>query len=228
MRFTLVHSPLVGPTTWSRVAEVLTGQRHDVAVPSLVRSARRGRWQGVVDAAAGGACEGEGLHALVGHSGAGPLLPAIAMRVRPRPDVLVFVDSSVPPEGGRVDLVPPSFFDFLRGLAEDRVLPPWSTWFGDDAMADLVSDPDVRRAASAEMPRLPLSYFAEAVPVPDGWARIPCAYLLLSEPYGADMAAAAERGWPVAVEAGHHLDLLERPDAIARTILDLVEAALAA
>ena len=228
MRFTLVHSPLVGPTTWSLVATRLRSLGHEVAVPSLVDVAARGRWQQVVEAAAAGACEGSGTHVVVVHSGAGPLLPMIAKRISPAPAALVFVDAGVPPASGTADLVPPAFFDHLLGLAVDGRLPRWSDWFGDDVMADLVQDPIVRSAAAAELPQLPLSYFAEAVPVPKGWTRMPCAYLLLSDPYGADLAAAAERGWPVAVEAGKHLDLLNRPEAITASILELVAAAVPA
>ena len=45
----------------------------------------------------------------------------------------------------------------LRALASDGVLAPWSAWFGEDAMSDLVPDERVRAALEAEMPRLPLS-----------------------------------------------------------------------
>lgn len=34
--FVLIHSPLVGPSTWVRVAEQLEGRGHWVAVPDLV------------------------------------------------------------------------------------------------------------------------------------------------------------------------------------------------
>lgn len=227
MRFTLVHSPLVGPTTWSLVAARLRELGHEVAVPSLLDVAQRGRWQQVVEAAAESACPGEGVHVLVGHSGAGPLLPMVAKRITPNPDLLVFVDAGVPPEKGTANLVPPAFFDHLLGLSTDGRLPRWSDWFGDDVMTDLVDDPDLRAAALAELPELPLTYFAEGVAVPKGWSRTPAAYLLLSDPYGGDLAQAAERGWPVAIEAGKHLDLLNRPEAITNTLLELVGASLA-
>lgn len=145
----------------------------------------------------------------------------IAKRSPSPVDMLMFVDAGIPPATGEADLVPPAFFDHLRGLAPQGRLPKWEEWFDDDVMSSLVDDPDLRAAASAEMPELPLSYFAERVPVPKSWTRIACTYLLLSEPYGSDLLEAGTRGWPTAVEAGQHLDILNRPQAIADTMREL-------
>src|SRR5690242_9890568 len=97
----LVHSPLVGPATWEGVADELRARGHDVVVPSLLAAAPRGDWRACVDAAAG-----PGATVLVGHSGAGPLLPQIAARCDPAPECLVFVDAGVPPARGASELIP--------------------------------------------------------------------------------------------------------------------------
>jgi hypothetical protein len=51
------------------------------------------------------------------------------------------------------------------------VLRPWSTWFGQAAMRDLVPD-DARRAqVEADMPRVPLSSLLAPVAIPARWER---------------------------------------------------------
>jgi hypothetical protein len=75
-----------------------------------------------------------------------------------------------------VPLAPPGFIDKLRALASDGVLPRWSSWFGENALRELVPDERLRAALEAEMPRLPLTYFQDSVPLPHGWAARPCGY----------------------------------------------------
>jgi pimeloyl-ACP methyl ester carboxylesterase len=167
---------------------------------------------------------------LVGHSGAGSLLPAIAQSAPGRVAAIAFVDAFLPPPMGTARLVPAEFADELSALATGDVLPPWSTWFGEGPMRDLVPDADRRARLEREMPRLPLSVRDTELPVPAGWDRRPCAYLLLSaEPYAASAADARARGWPTAeVHGGKHLDLVRRPAAVATALLDLQRAMLAA
>jgi hypothetical protein len=138
----------------------------------------------------------------------------------------IFVDAFLPPGSGSARLLPPELFDELRGLADEGVLPPWSQWFGEDAMRELVPDDAMRARLAHDMPRLPLSYFEGEPPVPDGWDRGPCAYVLFSEePYGTAARDARARGWPVAALAGaRHLHLLTDPAAVARSMLDLERA----
>ena len=56
----------------------------------------------------------------------------------------VFVDAGLPTDG------PDPFLDRLRDIAEDGLLPPWSTWFGPDVMATLVPDPTRRAEIEAD------------------------------------------------------------------------------
>jgi predicted alpha/beta hydrolase family esterase len=64
---------------------------------------------------------------LVGHSGAGPLLPSIAHALAAEVATLIFVDASVPPASGVAPLVPRGFLDQLRAISAEGVLPPWSS-----------------------------------------------------------------------------------------------------
>jgi hypothetical protein len=219
--FVLVHSPLVGPSTWARVARELGDRDHHTIVPSLVEGATIGSWRACVDAVATQAKVFDAA-VLVGHSGAGPLLPVMADALKVKPAQLVFVDAGVPPSTGEAALVPEEFAQHLASLADaDGVLPPWSEWFGTDAMATLLPDADTRAKIVADLPRIPMSYFSTPVPMPDAWTVRRAAYVLLSDPYREDAAEAAARGWRVTQLAGGHLDIVTRPTEIADALVEL-------
>jgi pimeloyl-ACP methyl ester carboxylesterase len=229
--FVLIHSPFVGPTTWSHVARELERHGREALVPSLlgIADAEGPQWHRAAEAVRAAVASTADPVVLVGHSGGGFLLPMIADTLTAEVAALVFVDSFLPPPGGSLRLAPPEFVDQLRPLATDGVLPPWSSWFGEDAMRELVPDLRLRTILEDAMPRLPLSCLDASVPVPDGWDATPCAYLLLTgEPYGQSAAAARRRGWPVAEISGvRHLAIATEPLAVTDALLEL-EGALAA
>lgn len=210
---------------WSRVARELERRGREAVVPALLGVARADspQWRHVPEVVRAATAGTRNPIVLVGHSGAGPLLPTIADALTADVAALVFVDSFLPPVSGSVRLAPPGFMDQLRALAENGVLPPWSSWFGEDAMRELVPDDRLRSVLEDEMPRLPLSYFDADVPLPDGWDARPCAYLLLTdEPYAESAADARGRAWQVAEISGvKHLAMATEPIAIADALLDL-------
>ena len=216
--FVLVHSPVTGPSTWQRVAAELTERGHRVALPATPPAATSLGWAAFVGSVV---VLARGLRSpvVVGHSGAGPLLPLIGDRLHA--SALVFVDSDIPPESGEAPLAPPEFLEFLRGLAGGGRLPPWSEWFGPDAMAELIPDEDIRAVVLAELPALPLSFFEDRVPVPAGWTASRCGYVLLSEVYIEQAAKAEASGWPVVRLAGGHLDIVTRPEAVTEAIVSV-------
>jgi hypothetical protein len=223
--FVLVHSPLVGPTSWLPVAREL-GRRGRVAVlPSLlgVAEAPEPQWRRVPDAVRTATSELRAPIVLVGHSGAGLLLPVIADAVAVEVAALMFVDAVLPPPAGELPLGRPEFMDRLRAMSTDGVLEPWPRWFGAGAMRELVPDERLRAELEAEMPRLPLSYFEATVPVPDDWASgRPCAYVLLSAPYSDSAAEARARGWPVIELHGvQHLAIATDASPVTQALLDL-------
>jgi hypothetical protein len=230
--FVLIHSPVVGPATWSLVVRELERRGRDAAVPSLlgIADALSPQWRHGAEAVHAATARIAEPVVLVGHSGAGPLLPAIADALTAEVAALVFVDAFVPPARGSAPLAPPGFMQHLRALATGGTLPPWSSWFGEDALRELVPESRLRAALAREMPRLPLSYFEATVPMPAGWSDRPCAYLLFSrDPYRESAADARSRGWPVAeIQGARHLAMVTDPIAVTDALLQLERELLTA
>ncbi|MBZ5740423.1 hypothetical protein [Nocardioides mangrovi] len=196
----LVPSPLLGPASWAPVADLL-GAR-----VATVDELDRTQAEGVV---------------LVPHSNAGLHAPRLAERLGAR--ATVYVDAALP-AGGASDtaLAPPRFLDFLSRLADDAgLLPPWSHWWDDADVDPLFPDAATRAAVEAEQPRLPVSSFETRVPVPDGWADRPSAYLAFGGTYAEEIRLAHDRGWPVLGLPGRHLHQLVAPAEVAAAITDL-------
>lgn len=220
--FLLLHSPSVGPSTWRAVADELRRRGHDVAVPDVraVASAPPPYAARVVQLAADQCGTlAHTTHIAVAHSNAGLFLPALARATGAV--AMVFVDASVPPDGGAAEMAPPRFLDELRAKAVDGMLPRWTDWWSADDVATLFADAESRRIVEDEEPRLPLAYYEERVPVPEGWTAIPCAYLVLGPPYTEIAGDARTRGWPVAHVPGEHLHMLGEPRAVTDALLGL-------
>ena len=156
---------------------------------------------------------------LAGHSGAGPLLAAAGARAG-RVRGYVFVDAGLPTPGRNwLQTAPPELAAQLRGMADAHGrLPPWPQWWGEEVMAELVPDPDMRRQFVAGCPRLPLAMFGEVHPPAPGWPDAPGAYLQLSPAYREEADRARNLGWPVAELPGHHLTLLTDPAAVVQAL----------
>ncbi|MGW0882341.1 hypothetical protein [Streptomyces sp. NPDC002671] len=79
----------------------------------------------------------------------------------------------------------------------------------------------MRQTVIKEQPTLPLAYYEQHIPVPDGWDDHPCSYLLFGPPYDDLAADARERGWRVAHLPGAHLHQILDPAGTARHLLAL-------
>jgi hypothetical protein len=217
----LLPSPLLGPACWRPVSDLLSDRGFAVAGGEAVpgRAPRTG-----ADALAGylAAIPADRDVVLVPHSNAGLFIPALA--VQRRVAGYVFVDAGLPLDGAdRVPMIPPEFHEMLAGKVDgDGLLPPWTQWWDEDSVSELFPDARTREAVEHEQSRLPLSYFAETVPVPPGWADRPGAYLAFGDTYAAERAAADARGWPVTTLAGEHLHMLVDPVSVAAAITDLI------
>lgn len=159
---------------------------------------------------------------LVGHSGGGLLLPVIADAVVQPVRALIFADSMIPTRAGETAFVPPVLLNEFRALAVDGILPPWSSWFGEEVMHELVPDAAQRQLLTEEMPQIPIAFLEQQIPSPPGWERLPCRYLLLSEGYRQSATEAQERGWQVEViERAEHLHIAVAPDVVSDALLRL-------
>ena len=74
-----------------------------------------------------------------------------------------------PPLLGPAVLQPQEIRELTAPLAGDGRIADWTTWWGPDAMADLVPDERVRAAVLAEGHELPADFYDVAVPVPQEW-----------------------------------------------------------
>jgi hypothetical protein len=218
----LVHSPLVGPATWLRVATTLAARGRQTCVPDLRAALATGPpyWAGQVEAITRAAAGQPAV--LIGHSGAGPLLAAAGSLDGVR--AYLFVDAGLPTPGQTwLSTVPPDLADHLRAMVDaDGMLPPWPQWWGEDVMAELIADPAARRAFGADCPRLPMAMFEEVLPEVPQWPDAPAAYLRLSEAYDGPAEQARALGWPVAQLDSHHLAPYTEPAGIADSLLGLL------
>jgi hypothetical protein len=221
-RLVLVHSPLVGCAAWDLVAADLAWRGYEVDVPDLSGTVTAGppyclRQAQVIARGASGQPA-----ILVGHSGAGPLLAA-AGAIIGQVEGYIFVDAGLPTPGRSwMETVPPDMTAQLREMAGAQGwLPPWPQWWGDDALAELIPDPDARQNFAAGCPRLPLAMFEEIHPPAPQWPDARGAYLLLSEAYQDQAARARELGWPVIEQRSHHLALLTEPGRVAGSLSEL-------
>jgi hypothetical protein len=222
----LIHSPLVGPSTWEPVAAEL--RRHDrravVArlTPAIeLRPPYAPRHADEVAEQTVG--EGLGRAVVVAHSASGARLPLTGHALTTRGIEVVgyvFVDAVLPADGRRPrDVLPAEFVVRLDELAVDGVLPPWPQWWPPEALAELVPDPGAR-ALFDECRPIPLDLFAEPVPVPAEWPDAPCAYLSFT--YENEARQASGLGWRVGRLAGRHLHQVVDPAAVVAAIDRLI------
>jgi len=222
-RLLLVHSPLVGRATWDLVAAGLAGRGYPVSVPDLTGTVAAGppycSRQAEVIASSASAKPA----ILIGHSGAGPLLAA-AGAILGQVRGYIFVDAGLPTPGQSwMETVPPALAVQAREMADAQGwLPPWPQWWGEEVLAELIPDPQVRRHFAAGCPRLPLAMFEEVHPPAPQWPDAPAAYLQLSDAYEDQAAKARELGWPVTRWASHHLAPLTDPDLVTQSLRELL------
>lgn len=108
--FVLIHSPLTGPLTWSLVAQEMRSLGQDVLVSALEDSSASGdpNWKQHVESVSRSlaSLSDSTPVTLVGHSGAGPLLPVIRGSIANPIHAYVFVDAGIPRAGAsRLDLM---------------------------------------------------------------------------------------------------------------------------
>jgi pimeloyl-ACP methyl ester carboxylesterase len=227
--FVLIHSPLVGPATWEPVRVALRQRGVQAAVPALRDDPERDEpyWSQQVAAVVAtlrGAPEGQPL-VLVGHSGAGALLPALGAALTQPIAAYVFVDAGIHTDGlSRLEMMVAEdapFAESLRAhLQAGGRYPEWT----DEQLREAIPDDTWRAAVLADLQPRGLDFFSEPIPVSPSWPDAPCVYMQFSPAYDVPAARARDLGWPVReIEGGHFLMLID-PETVAEAILDLVES----
>lgn len=223
--FVLIHGPLASPLTWTLVARELERIGVEVVTPILpgVRYASPPFWSqhafGVVRALESIASADPPV--LVGHSGAGVLLPAIRETLDRPVAGYILVDADIPRDGAsRLDL-----FDSqeqaerFRRSAKGGMLPVWS----DEDLRGVIPDDGVRRRFVEESRPLPLAVYEEPLPVFARWPDAPCGYLKLSATYEASFQEAQGRAWVCAGLDAGHFHMLAAPSTVADELVKLAE-----
>ena len=235
--FVLLHSPLTGLLTWAHVANELWDRGIDVVVPGLASDPQAWRagttyWQQHVQQVTESIAQlrSEGPDSadpdedvvLIGHSGAGVLLPAIGEALERRVAAYIFCDADLPAnEASRFD----SFADAddiesFRRAAVDEMLPP----FPEAVLEQTIPDSGVRSQFREDLRSTPLEVYEEPIPVPEGWPDAPVAYLGFSKSrgsYPASIKTAVESGWAFSELEGAHFHMLVDPGRVARALVDL-------
>jgi pimeloyl-ACP methyl ester carboxylesterase len=224
--YALIHSPIVGPSTWRPVAEELEARGYRAIVPVLSDSpySKRPYWeQHALSAAAVLEKLPEDEHVvLVAHSGAGLLLPSIREAAHRPASAYVFVDAGIAVDGkSRLDLLreemPEAAEEAVSALRTGARVPNWT----DEALSGVIPDPDRRRAVLQELNPQPLAYYEEPIPVPPWWPDAPCFYIQLSPVYDIYAKKAQGLGWTYRKLDGGHFHMLLHPAPVAETILEL-------
>ena len=218
--FLLIHSPLLGPSSMTALGQTMRNAGLTAAVPDL----RAGFQDGVVvlRETVGAAAEPlDGSLFLVGHSGAGVILPTLAESLRHRLAASVYVDAVLPPETG-VFQVSRSMTDLLDANSEHGLLHRWIDWWPPEVMDEILPDESDRVELTSDMPTVRRAFYDEAVPVPNNWSSWPSVYLRTGGAYADEIAEAGRRNWPTRSIPGTHLSLFTDPATVFAAIESLL------
>jgi pimeloyl-ACP methyl ester carboxylesterase len=221
----LVHSPLLGAFSWRDVASRLRTAGHRVVTPDFSQALLEASpfYPKIARAIAKDVEEFPDDIVLIGHSGAGALLPSIAAAVGPRVRGLLFVDAVLPHPGmSWLDTVPTDFATRVRELSSDGFLPPWHEWWPPHVIAHLLPDDFQRTAFIENLDRRPFAYFDEKTPDIEIPAAARCAYLQLSPGYETEAKRAQASGWPVDSCTLGHLAMVTEAAKLVRRVQNSV------
>ncbi|WP_246291525.1 hypothetical protein [Lentzea indica] len=218
----LMHSPFLGPSSMRPLADELASDGVAVLLVDLQMTVNEAPVHQRLMGAFADAVDDSGVSGplvLVGHSGAGPLLPGFADALEMDVAGLVFLDSDLPTPGRSWrDTVDPGLVSQVKASVRDGRLPRWDRWFDSDPLRLVPAG--LREEMRDEAPEVPWEFLKEQRPVVE-WSG-PCGYVLLSSFYE-DAAAKAEKlGWAVERVESHHLAAATSPSAVAAALKAVV------
>jgi len=226
MTVALVPSPLVGGSVFEPLRDALAGPGRKVVIAPGEVPAGPPYWRQFADSIAE-VC-GAGPTWLVGHSGAGAVLPLVANRLGDRCRGISYLDATLLSPGERwidtfssADLALPEFTAAMRR----GVMPnPWMTtplW----KYAGVEELPEQERFAAGAR-ELPLAWYREVVPETP-LAPVASSYLaFVPNPfYAPQVAKARTLGWRTTEMAGRHFHFLVEPGEVAAWIVESITGA---
>ena len=226
----LLHSPLTSATAWGELPDALRRYGHRVVVPEVLDDDQPSYANKYIARVALQLNDevGDAPLVLVGHSGAGPLLPQIGFarhaagaRVRG----YVFYDAMLPRvlrATNRLELLALEDADMAVALKAHLVaggrFPNW----GESELRNDLPNPEDRAMLLAGLRPRGLDFFEEELPMPDDWPDARCAFLRLSPSYDTNLETATRRGWDVYRADLHHFAALTQPDTVADLLCDVI------
>ncbi|MFD9705436.1 hypothetical protein [Lentzea sp. NPDC059081] len=218
----LMHSPFLGPSSMRPLADELASDGVAVLLVDLQMTINEAPVHQRLIGAFADALDDAGVAdelVLVGHSGAGPLLPGFADALELAVTGLVFLDSDLPTPGRSWrETVDPALVSQVKASVRAGKLPRWDRWFPEDPLKLVPAG--LREEMRDEAPEVPWEFLKEQRPVVE-WSG-PCGYVLLSPVYEEAAAKAEELGWPVERVESHHLAGATSPPKVAAALRSVV------
>lgn len=222
--FILIHSPLAGPLTWGVVANELHQSNIEAGLVVLSRPVNAPYYTQQAESIAKVVNElpAHSLPILVGHSGAGVLLPAARQMIERPIYGYILVDSDIPRDGkSRLDLFSdPAEAEQLRKSADNGKLPAWS----EAELREVIGPPLMREMVAAEVRPTPLALYEEPIQVSPDWPDAPCGYIQFSPAYETACQQAKHNNWETHILPGTHFHMLNRAGEVANTLVKIVNA----
>jgi len=226
----LLHSPLTSATAWGELPDALRSRGHQVVVSEVLDDDVAPYANKYIARAAVQLRNeiGDVPLVLVGHSGAGPLLPQIGFArqaVGAPVHGYVFYDAMLPRvmrAATRLELLALEDADMAaalkRKLAAGARFPNW----GESELRSDLPDPEDRAMLLAGLRPRAIDFFEEPLPMPADWPDARCAFVRLSSSYDSNADTAMRRGWDVYRLELHHFAALTHVDQVADTLHDAV------
>ena len=220
----LMHSPFLGPSSMRPLADELASDGVAVLLVDLQMTVNEAPVHQRLMGAFADALDDAGVAGplvLVGHSGAGPLLPGFADALERDVAGLVFLDSDLPTPGRAWrETVDPVLVSQVKASVRDGKLPRWDRWFSEDPLRLVPAG--LREEMRDEAPEVPWEFLKEQRPSVE-WSGA-CGYVLLSPVYENAARKAEELGWPVERVESHHLAAATSPSAVAAALKSVINA----
>jgi hypothetical protein len=218
----LLHSPFLGPSSMRPLADELASDGVSVLLADLQMTVNEAPVHQRLMGAFADALDDSGVDGplvLVGHSGAGPLLPGFAYALELEVAGLVFLDSDLPTPGKAWrDTVDPALVSQVKASVRDGRLPRWDRWFDSDPLRLVPAE--LREEMRDEAPEVPWEFLKEQRPVVE-WSGA-SGYVLLSAFYEDQADKAEALGWPVERVESHHLAAATSPSAVAAALKSVI------